>query len=90
MGISAVGSISVDAPSGPLGNAELSRQAIVSAINKVNDSEIWPGRFLRIHTDTATRQITIQVLNSATDEVVDQIPSEEALKLADAAESAKY
>ena len=82
MDISAVRPVSANSQSGPIGTAEQTRRVLVSAVNKINESDLWPGRLLRIHMDTATHKITIQVLNSATEEVVDQIPSEEVLRLA--------
>jgi len=58
------------------------RQALASAVAAINQSGLWPGRELRIRTDTSTHDLTVQIINSETDEVMEQIPSEFALRLA--------
>jgi len=58
------------------------RQALASAVSAINQSGLWPGRELRIRTDTSTHSLTVQIVNSETDEVMEQIPSELALRLA--------
>jgi uncharacterized FlaG/YvyC family protein len=58
------------------------RRALAGAVTAINQSGIWPGRSLRIETDGLTHQLTIQLLNSETNEVMDQIPSELALRMA--------
>jgi uncharacterized FlaG/YvyC family protein len=58
------------------------KQALVSAVSAINQSGLWPGRMLKIHTDTSTHDVTVQIVNSETNEVIEQIPSEVALRLA--------
>jgi uncharacterized FlaG/YvyC family protein len=58
------------------------RRQLASAIATVDQSGVWPGRSLRIHFDQTTQSLTVQVVNSQSDEVVDQIPSEEVLQMA--------
>jgi len=57
------------------------RRALASAVAALNQSGLWQGTSLRIHYDLASQRLTVQFVNSDTDEVVDQIPSEEALRL---------
>jgi uncharacterized FlaG/YvyC family protein len=58
------------------------RRVLASAITAIDQSSLWPGRALRIHFDLATQSLTVQVVNSETNEIVDQIPSEEVLRMA--------
>jgi uncharacterized FlaG/YvyC family protein len=58
------------------------RRVLASAIASINQSELWPGRVLRIHFDLPTQSLTVQVVNSADNEILDQIPSEAVLRMA--------
>lgn len=58
------------------------RRALASAVATINGSGVWPGRSLRVQLDGLTHRLTIQLLNSETNEVMDQIPSEIALRMA--------
>jgi uncharacterized FlaG/YvyC family protein len=61
---------------------DTSSRGVVSAISAINQSGLWPGRELKVHMDVATQHLTIQVLNSETNEILSQIPSELVLQLA--------
>jgi len=63
------------------GSAE-DRRSLAKAVQSINESGQWPGRDLVVRVDPGTHRFTVQVLNSATREVLEQIPSEEALKMA--------
>ncbi|SPE40794.1 hypothetical protein SBA3_3920026 [Candidatus Sulfopaludibacter sp. SbA3] len=58
------------------------RRLLASAIVAIQESALWPGRALKIHFDIPTQRLTVQVVNSETEEVLDQIPSEEVLRMA--------
>jgi uncharacterized FlaG/YvyC family protein len=58
------------------------RRVLASAVSAINQSGLWPGTTLKIHYDIASQHLTVQYIDSETDEVVDQIPSEQALRMA--------
>ena len=58
------------------------RRVLAGAVAAVNGSDVWPGRTLKVHLDLTTHQLTVQVVNSETGEVLDQIPEEEVLRMA--------
>jgi uncharacterized FlaG/YvyC family protein len=62
-------------------NPDPNRQLIVQAVSALNQSGQWPETSIRIHFDVETKSYTVQFVNPATDEVVDQIPSEEAIRM---------
>ena len=64
------------------GSTAEDRHALASAVRTINQSGMWPGRELAFHVDPVTRRFTVEVLNSETGEILEQIPSEEALKIA--------
>jgi uncharacterized FlaG/YvyC family protein len=71
----------------PLSTGEIApqsqnRRALANALATINQSGLWPGRALKIHFDMTTRRLTVQIVNSETEEVLDQIPSEEVLRMA--------
>jgi flagellar protein FlaG len=70
------------APSGGIAPQNQGRRALANAIAAINQSGLWPGRGLRIHMDLSSQRLTVQVVNSETDEIIDQIPSEEVLRMA--------
>jgi len=56
---------------------------IVSAVNEVNKSELMgEGRQLAFTRDPETRRPVIQIIDQNTGEVLDQIPSETLLQIA--------
>jgi uncharacterized FlaG/YvyC family protein len=55
---------------------------LASAVNAINQSGLWPGTTLKVHLDTTSRSLTVQIINSESGEVMEQIPSEVALQLA--------
>ncbi|MEI9971399.1 MAG: flagellar protein FlaG [Ignavibacteriota bacterium] len=58
-------------------------RAIVTAVNEVNKSELMgEGRQLSFTRDPQTRRPVIQIIDQSTGEVLDQIPSETLLQLA--------
>jgi uncharacterized FlaG/YvyC family protein len=58
------------------------RRLLANAINTVNGSDVWPGRTLKLHVDMTSHTLTVQIVNSETNEVLDQIPSEMVLRMA--------
>jgi flagellar protein FlaG len=62
--------------------ASQERGALAKAVRLINQSGMWPGRDLAFHVDPATHHFTVEVLNSETGEVLEQIPSEEVLRIA--------
>jgi uncharacterized FlaG/YvyC family protein len=56
---------------------------VVSAVHEVNKSELMgEGRQLAFGRDPQTRRPVIQIIDQSTGEVIDQIPSETVLQLA--------
>jgi uncharacterized FlaG/YvyC family protein len=82
MEIAALTSTSPPLPSGNISTQNQDRRALANAITTLNQSELWPGRSLRIHFDLPTHSLTVQVVNSESDEVLEQIPAEQALRMA--------
>jgi uncharacterized FlaG/YvyC family protein len=48
----------------------------------MNQSGLWPGTSLKIHYDVATQRLTVQFVDDETGEVLDQLPSEQVLRMA--------
>jgi len=67
---------------GQTGAQSDSRRQLANAVAAVNQSELWPGRALKVHFDVETQRLTVQIVNSENDEVVDQIPPEQVLRMA--------
>jgi uncharacterized FlaG/YvyC family protein len=67
---------------GESNSSDQSRRVLANAVAAINNQSAWPGRLLKIHVDPMTRHVTIQVVNSETEEVLDQIPSELVLRMA--------
>jgi len=56
---------------------------VVTAVHEVNRSELMgEGRQLSFSRDPETRRPVIQIIDQSTGEVIDQIPSETVLQLA--------
>jgi flagellar protein FlaG len=56
---------------------------IVTAVNELNKSELMgQGRQLSFTRDPETRRPVIQIIDQSTGDVIDQIPSEALLELA--------
>jgi uncharacterized FlaG/YvyC family protein len=58
------------------------RRAVASAVAAMNQSGLWPGMSLKIHYDMPTQRLTVQFIDSENNEVMYQIPSEDALRMA--------
>ena len=72
----------VNAPT-PANAKDVPIHQMVSAINQVNKSELMgEGRQLSFTRDPQTRRPVIQIIDQGTGEVLDQIPSETVLELA--------
>ena len=72
----------VSAPT-PVNENDVPVRAIVTAVNEVNKSELMgEGRQLAFTRDPETRRPVIQIIDQSTGEVVDQIPPETVLQLA--------
>ena len=82
MNVPATTSASSSLSTGEITAQRQDRRALANAIAAINQSCLWPGRALKIHFDATTRHLTVQIVNSETEEVLDQIPSEEVLRMA--------
>jgi len=78
MGVSAA----VSSPT-PTNEKDVPVRQVVTAVNEVNKSELMgEGRQLTFTRDPETRRPVIQIVDQNTGEVLDQIPSETILELA--------
>ena len=67
----------------PANEKDVPIRQMVSAVNEVNKSELMgEGRQLSFTRDPQTRRPVIQIIDQSTGEVIDQIPSETVLELA--------
>jgi uncharacterized FlaG/YvyC family protein len=82
MDMPATASVVSSPPTGGTALGNEGRRLLASAVNAINQTGMWPGTALKIHVDTATRSLTVQIINSQTEEVLSQIPSEQALRMA--------
>ena len=82
MNVAATTSASPPLSTGEIVPQSQNRRALANAVAAINSSSLWPGRALKIHFDLTTRHLTVQIVNSGTEEVLDQIPSEEVLQMA--------
>jgi flagellar protein FlaG len=72
----------VSAPT-PANEKDVPVREIVSAVHEINKSELMgEGRQLTFTRDPQTRRPVIQIVDQSTGEVLDQIPSETVLELA--------
>ncbi len=62
---------------------ELSVEKLQAAVEKMNELMQNGQRSLNFSVDDSTDQVVVKVLDTSTDEVVRQIPSEETLKFAE-------
>jgi uncharacterized FlaG/YvyC family protein len=58
------------------------RRLLANAVAAINQSGLLPATTLKIHYDVAAQRLTVQYIDNETNEVLDQIPSEEALRMA--------
>ena len=82
MNVPATTSANSSLPTGEIALQSQDRRALANAIAAINQFDLWPGRALKIHFDATTRHLTVQIVNSETEEILDQIPSEEVLQMA--------
>ena len=82
MNVPATTSANSSLPTGEIALQSQDRRALANAIAAINQFDLWPGRALKIHFDATTRHLTVQIVNSGTEEVLDQIPSEKVLRMA--------
>lgn len=67
----------------PANEKDVPIHQMVSAVNQVNQSELMgEGRQLAFTRDPQTRRPVIQIIDQGTGEILDQIPSETVLELA--------
>lgn len=69
----------------PTGGKDLPPAPVIDIshmVEQINDFMSANSRNLRFHVDSATRQTVISVVNPSSGELIRQIPSEEALRLA--------
>jgi flagellar protein FlaG len=75
-------STAVSSPT-PVNGKDVPVREVVTAVNEVNKSELMgEGRQLTFTRDPETRRPVIQIVDQNTGEVLDQIPSETVLELA--------
>ena len=60
----------------------LDPEALSAAVDKLNEMLSGKGQLLTFQVDDEAGEMVIRVIDSQTDEVIRQIPSEEALKFA--------
>lgn len=60
-----------------------SLEALGEAVKKLSDSAAAQGRRLSYRVDSSTNRVVVQIINQETDEVIRQIPAEEALHIAE-------
>ena len=76
-------STAVSAPTTPSNEKDVPVREIVTAVHEVNRSELMgEGRQLTFSRDPQTRRPVIQIIDQSTGEVLDQIPSQTILDLA--------
>ena len=67
----------------PSNDKDVPVRQVISAVNEVNKSELMgEGRQLTFTRDPETRRPVIQIVDQSTGDVIDQIPSELVLQLA--------
>jgi uncharacterized FlaG/YvyC family protein len=67
----------------PSNENDLAVREVVTAVHEVNKSELMgEGRQLTFSRDPQTRRPVIQIIDQSTGEVIDQIPAETLLQLA--------
>ena len=76
-------STAVSAPTTPSNEKDVPVREIVTAVHEVNRSELMgEGRQLTFSRDPQTRRPVIQIVDQSTGEVLDQIPAQTLLELA--------
>ena len=60
-----------------------SLETLGKAVKKLNDSAAAQGRRLSYRVDSSTNRVVVQIINQETDEVIRQMPVEEALHIAE-------
>ncbi len=76
-------STAVSAPTTPSKENDVPVREIVTAVHEINRSELMgEGRQLTFSRDPQTRRPVIQIVDQSTGEVLDQIPSQTLLELA--------
>jgi len=76
-------STAVSAPTTPSNEKDIPVREIVTAVHEINRSELMgEGRQLTFSRDPQTRRPIIQIVDQSTGEVLDQIPSQTLLELA--------
>lgn len=59
-----------------------SKEEVSAAVDKLNEAMAASSQSLKFEIDDDTKQIVVKIIDQSTDEVVRQIPSEEALQMA--------
>jgi flagellar protein FlaG len=59
-----------------------SKEEVSAAVDKLNEAMAASSQSLKFEIDNDTKQIVVKIVDQSTDEVVRQIPSEEALQMA--------
>ena len=76
-------STAVNTPTTPSSDKDVPVREVVTAVHEVNKSELMgEGRQLTFTRDPETRRPVIQIIDQSTGDVIDQIPAETVLLLA--------
>ena len=59
-----------------------SKEVVSAAVEKLNEAMAASSQSLKFEIDEDTKQIVVKIIDQGTDEVVRQIPTEEALQMA--------
>jgi uncharacterized FlaG/YvyC family protein len=85
MEIQSVYGVNQSTPSDPASESREyadAQQAVVAAVRALNKSELLGnGRELQFTRDSQTQKMVIQIVDSTSGDVVDQIPSEQVLRI---------
>jgi uncharacterized FlaG/YvyC family protein len=62
--------------------AAQTKRQLATAVQAINQSDLLgPGRELMLSLDPGTRRSVVQIVNSDTREILDQVPSEQVLEM---------
>jgi uncharacterized FlaG/YvyC family protein len=82
MNVSAPGSPGYALPPSNSAQPDPARRQLANAVQAINQSDLLgPGRELMLRIDPSTRKAVVQIVNSDTREVLDQMPSERVLEM---------
>lgn len=81
--LASLGADAQNSTEGPAFEQAAKNRELFKAIQAINDKEVFsPGSELRFSTDHDTGRSLIQIVDRATNEVLNQIPPEDVIRLA--------